>query len=84
MMLMTDVAVGDARHAWREMVIPRSRSRSPVVHHALGLDLLALPEHAGLAQHGVDEGRLAVIDVGDDGHVAVVGSLAHGGCCRAR
>ncbi len=33
-------------------------------------------EDAGLPEHGVDEGRLAVVDVGDDGDVANV--LAHG------
>jgi hypothetical protein len=27
-------------------------------------------EGAGLAEHGVDEGGLAVVDVGDDGDVA--------------
>ena len=33
-------------------------------------------EGPGLPEHGVDEGGLAVIDVGDDGDVAQV--LAHG------
>ena len=33
-------------------------------------DLLAGAERAGLAEHGVDEGGLAVVDVGDDGDVA--------------
>ena len=39
------------------------------VHDALG-DLLIGAEGAGLAQHGVDEGGLAVVDVGDDGDIA--------------
>ena len=37
-------------------------------------DLLVDAEHPGLAQHGVDEGGLAVVDVGDDGDVAQVGA----------
>jgi hypothetical protein len=39
------------------------------VHHALG-DLLVRREHTGLAQHGVDQRRLAVIDVRDYRDVA--------------
>ena len=35
-------------------------------------DGLVRPEGAGLAEHRVDEGRLAVVDVGDDGDVAEV------------
>ena len=34
-------------------------------------------EGAGLAEHGVDQGGLAVVDVGDDGDVAEIGAL-HG------
>jgi hypothetical protein len=41
------------------------------VHRAL-FDVRVLPERAGLAQHGVHEGRLAVIDVRDDRDVAEV------------
>ena len=37
-------------------------------------DLLVGAERAGLAQHGVDERGLAVVDVGDDGDVADVGA----------
>ena len=53
------------------------------VHDALG-DVLVLPERAGLPEHRVDERRLAVVDVGDDGDVAQVvplgeGLLGHGG-----
>ena len=33
----------------------------------------------GLAQHGVDQGGLAVVDVGDDGHVAEVTGSGFGG-----
>ena len=39
------------------------------VHDPVG-DLLVRAEGAGLAQHGVDERGLAVVDVGDDGDVA--------------
>ncbi len=39
------------------------------VHH-LGVDA----ERPALAEHGVDEGGLAVVDVGHDGHVAEVGA----------
>ena len=45
------------------------------VHDPVG-DLLVGPERAGLAQHGVDEGGLAVVDVGDDGDVAQVAARA--------
>jgi hypothetical protein len=54
----------------------------------------ALPERAGGAEHGVDEGGLTVVDVGDDGDIAQptvravrrVGPLRgrrDGGCCCA-
>jgi hypothetical protein len=51
------------------MVIPRSFSRSfesigPLLH------ALVVAEGAGLAEQLVDERRLAMIDVGDDRHVA--------------
>ena len=39
------------------------------VHHPLG-DVLALAEGAGLPQHLVDQRRLAVVDVGNDGDVS--------------
>ena len=39
------------------------------VHDALG-DLLVGAEHAALAEQRVDQRRLAVVDVGDDGDVA--------------
>ena len=44
------------------------------VHHALGDDLI-VAEGAGLPEHLVDEGRLPVIDVGDDGDVTNLHSL---------
>ena len=46
------------------------------VHDALG-DGLVGAEGAGLAQHGVDQRGLAVVDVGDDGDVA--DGAGHGG-----
>ena len=39
------------------------------VHHALGNDLV-VPKRSGLAEHVIDEGGFAVVDVGDDGDVA--------------
>ena len=44
------------------------------VHHAL-IDDLVLAEGPGLAEHLVDEGRLPVIDVRDDGNIADFHSL---------
>ncbi len=41
------------------------------VHRPVG-DVVVLPEGARLPQHLVDEGGLAVVDVGDDGDVAEV------------
>ena len=53
--------------------MPFSRSRSPESIDAV-VDVLVRAERAGLPQHGVDEGGLAVVDVGDDGDVAEVGA----------
>jgi hypothetical protein len=39
----------------------------------------SLREHARLAQHVVDQGGLAVVDVGHDGHVPDVLSRNHEG-----
>ena len=47
------------------------------VHHAL-VDVRALAEHVGGAEDAVDQGRLAVIDVGDDGEVADLVGGVHG------
>ncbi len=51
----------------------------PGVHHPVDL-LLVRGERAGLAQHRVDQRRLAVVDVRDDGDVADVGAdgVGHG------
>ena len=54
------------------------------VHDPVG-DLLVGAERAGLAEHGVDERGLAVVDVGDDGDVAEglgVGARGHQGLSR--
>ena len=40
-----------------------------IVHRPFG-HALVRPEDAALVQHRIDQGRLAVVDVGDDGHVA--------------
>ena len=47
------------------------------VEHPL-VDGLVGPEGAGLPEHGVDQRGLAVVDVGDDGHVADVVAGLHG------
>ena len=47
------------------------------VHDSLG-HVLVLTEGAGLPEHGVDESRLAVVDVSHDGDVADVLSSGHG------
>ena len=59
------------------------------VHHPFGDDLVGL-EGARLLEDGIDEGRLAVVDVGHDGDVAQVGAdgglgsgQGHGGSIRA-
>ncbi len=48
------------------------------VHDPL-VDRLVGPERPGLPEHGVDQGGLAVVDVGHDGHVAdvVAGQKGH-------
>jgi hypothetical protein len=51
------------------MVMPRSLFDGVAVHHALGVGSCG-GEGAGLLQELVDEGGLAVVDVGDDGDVA--------------
>src|SRR4030095_1165107 len=50
------------------------------VHRAL-VDVGVLGERVRLLEHGVDERRLAVVDVGDDRDVAqvVAGGVGHGG-----
>ena len=39
------------------------------IHNAVD-DLLIFAVHAALLEHFVDEGGLAVVDVGDDGYIA--------------
>ena len=51
------------------IVMPFSRSSSPAVEHALG-DVLVRAKRPRLPEHRVDEGRLAMVDVGDDGDIA--------------
>jgi hypothetical protein len=53
--------------------MPRSRSSAKESITRSGY-LLVRPEGAGLVQHGIDERRLAVVNVRDDGDVANVGS----------
>ncbi len=48
------------------------------VHDAL-VDVLVVAEHPRLPEHRVDQGRLPVVDVGDDGDVADVVACGHGG-----
>ena len=48
------------------------------VHHAL-VDVRVLAEHVRGAEDAVDQRRLAVVDVGDDGEVADLGGGVHGG-----
>jgi hypothetical protein len=47
------------------------------VHHPLD-HRLVLAEGPRLPEHRVDQGRLAVVDVGDDRHVAQVPASSHG------
>ena len=58
------------------MVMPFSRSRSPESIDPVG-QLLVGPE-APSAQQCVDERRLAVVDVGHDGHVPDVIAVSMG------
>ena len=55
-----------------------------VVHRALG-DPLVGAERAALVQQRIDERRLAVIDVGDDGDVAAqrIGHIGRGTMTKA-
>jgi hypothetical protein len=50
------------------MVMPRSRSMSIRSRYCARID--ALVDDAGELQHPVGQGRLAVVDVGDDAEVA--------------
>ena len=53
------------------------------VHQALDRVVATMAEGAGLAQHRVDERRLAMIDVSDDGYVAKVRARIHVHDCRS-
>ena len=55
--------------------MPRSRSWS-IESITRSVSCLVRGEHAGLAQHGVDQRGLAVVDVRDDRDVADVGALS--------
>ena len=54
------------------MVMPRSRSCGVRVHDQIG-NLLIGAEDVAVAQHRVNEARLTVVDVRDDGDVAEMG-----------
>ena len=77
MMLIVIPPSGAAGPAYRtavflaRIVMPFSRSRSPE-SIARSWMCCVLAEGAGLPEHGVDEGRLAVVDVRDDRDVAEV------------
>ena len=53
------------------------------VHQAL-LDHLVVAEDVGLADHGVHQGGLAVVHVGDDGDIADIGADAAAAWARSR
>ena len=74
-MLIFDVAVADGRVLGedRDALLALEVHR---VEHAL-VDVLVRAEGAGLPEHGVDERRLAVVDVGDDRDVAEIGAAGH-------
>ena len=60
------------------IVMPFSRSRS-IESMTRSASSAWLPERAGLPEHGVDQGGLAVVDVGDDRDVAQVVPGGHDG-----
>ncbi len=74
--VQADVAVVDRRLLGEDrdalLALQVARVHDPVDDGLVGA------EGAGLAQHGVDERGLAVVDVGDDGDVAQV--VARDGC----
>jgi hypothetical protein len=59
------------------IVIPFSPLEIGGVHDPLG-DVLPRSKRPGLPEHRVDERRLAMVDMGDDGDVAEVGAAGHG------
>ena len=70
-----DRAVADGRVLGQDRD-PLLAFELPGVEDPLG-DVLVRAECAGLPEQRIDERRLAVIDVGDDGDVADVGALRH-------
>ena len=74
-----DVDLGAAVHDGRVLGHDRDPALAldrVAVHDALGY-LLVLAEDVALLEHGVDEGRLPVVDVGDDRDVADVVTCCH-------
>ncbi len=59
------------------MVMPFSRSRSPE-SRTRSVTSWRAPNASVWRQHGVDQRRLAVVDVGHDGHIPDVFALLHG------
>ena len=53
------------------------------VHQALDGVVAAMCQRAGLPQHRVDQGRLAMVDVGHDGDVAEIRARIHVRNCRS-
>jgi hypothetical protein len=60
------------------IVMPLLALQVDRIHHPLG-HVLVGPKDAALPEHGVHQGGLAVIDVGDDGQVANVVAGGAGG-----
>lgn len=58
------------------MPFSRSRSFESIMRSSRDSAACAAKE-AGLLEHGVDDGRLAVVDVGDDGYVTDVVARGH-------
>ncbi len=67
--ILTRTSFHTTEVALARMVIPRSRSRSFEIHDPFG-DPLVVAKRARLLQEAVDERRLAMVDMGDDGDVA--------------
>ena len=70
------------------MVMPRSRSMSPESNHAVHHGLV-LAVDAALLEHFIDQRRLAMVNVRDDGDISNVFLIRHGRqsllfCIRSR
>src|SRR5699024_11502209 len=72
----------DACRAPRPLHSFPTRRSSDLVHDAFGHFLVALVG-ALLLEHGVDEGGLAVVDVGDDRDIAQIMANGHAIPCRS-